>query len=586
GRAAGYESVALYGLPLAARRKINYAQVDPVAARALLIREGLVNGRIRTRASFLPHNRQVIAEIKELEAKSRRRDVLVDERVLEAFYAERLPADVTDTGRLERWLRRPEHDRALFITPQMLMEREAIEITEDDYPEYLSVNGVRLPLHYRFEPGHLADGVTAIIPLAALNQLAPVRFEWLVPGLLQEKLVALIRSLPKHLRRNFVPAREFAAAALAAIPRVQNEHALCESARHELQRMTGVAIPADAWEGVELPAHLRMNFRVVDSQGQTICEGRDLAALQRGYTVRAREQFSGARGRWERRGLKRWDFDELAKYVELNDAGITLRGYPAVIDEGESVALQLLDSPEAAARASRSGIRRLFMLHLPDQARYLRRGLPGIDRLCLLYSVLGSCDALKQDLLAVTYQSVFMAEGTLPRTREAFKTRLQAGRQELIPTATRLVQTLLQILEQYQDVRRRLKAKMPPAWLESGRDMREQLDAMIYAGFVQETPVEWLGELPRYIRALARRLEQLALDPLKDRRGLQAIRPLWDQYLRRSEQHRHKGVHDPQLERYRWLLEEYRVSLFAQELGTREKVSARRLQDVWEQIAR
>lgn len=582
GRAVGYESVTLYGLPLVTRRKINYARVDSAAARALFVREGLVNGRIRTQGRFLSHNRRVIAEIEALEAKSRRRDVLVDEAVLEAFYAERLPTDVTDAASLERWIRRPEHDRTLFMAPQMLMEREAIEVTQDDYPEHLSINGMRLPLRYHFEPGHPADGVTAVVPLAALNQLAPERFEWLVPGLLREKLVALIRSLPKRLRRNFVPAPEFAAAILDAVP--MGEGSLFDAVRDELQRMTGVVIPSDAWEGIELPLHLQMNFRVLDAHGQTIREGRDLDALQAGLGVRAREQFGGARKSWARRGLQRWDFDELSEHVELNDTGVTLRGYPAVVDEGDSVALRLMDSPEQAARTSLDGIRKLFILHLPDQAKYLRRKLPGLDRLCFLYSVLGSCDALKEDLLAAVYQRVFIPDGILPRTQEAFQVRLQSGREELIPTATRLVQTLLQILEHYQDLRRRIKARMPPAWLESCRDMREQLDAMIYTGFVQETPARWLDELPRYMRALARRLEQLQLDPLKDRRGLQAIRPLWEQYQRRCEQHQRKGIRDPQLERYRWLLEEYRVSLFAQELGTREKVSERRLQEVWQQV--
>lgn len=582
GRVAGYESVTLYGLPLVARRKINYARVDSAAARKIFIREGLVNGRIRTRGRFLGHNQQVIAEVEALEAKSRRRDVLVDEAALEAFYAERLPADLTDAVRFERWIRHPEHDRALFMTQQMLMEREAVEVTQADYPEQLRVNGVRLPLYYHFEPGHPEDGVTAAIPLAALNQLTPERFEWLIPGLLQEKLVALIRALPKRLRRNFVPALEFAAAILDAVP--LDKGSLFDAVRAELQRMTGVTIPRDAWEGIELAPHLRMNFRVVDAQGQTIRRGRDLNALQRGLGARAREQFGGARSGWERRGLRRWDFDELSEHVELNEAGITLRGYPAVVDEGESVALRLMDSPDQAACTSLAGIRRLFMLYLPDQTKYLRRKLPDIDRLCLLYSGLGSCEALKQDLLAAVYQRVFMPEGDLPRTREAFQARLQAGQEELIPTATWLVQTLLQVLEPYRDLHRRLSAQLPRAQLESGRDMREQLDALIYAGFVREIPAQWIGELPRYMQALARRLEQLQRDPIKDRRGLQAIRPLWEQCQRRREQHACKGLHDPQLERYRWLLEEYRVSLFAQELGTREKVSEQRLQEVWQQV--
>ena len=582
GRVAGYESVSLYGLPLVARRKVDYTRVDRAVARMIFIREGLVRGRLRTRGAFLAHNRRVIAEIEALEAKSRRRDVLVDEDIVEAFYAERLPEELADATSFERWVRRPEHDRSLFMTPQMLMEREAVEITPDAYPEHLAVDSMRLPLRYYFEPGHAADGVTVLVPAAALNQLAAERFEWLVPGLLQEKVVALIRALPKRLRRNFVPAPEFAGAVLTATR--PGRGALTEVVRHELQRMTGVHLPADAWEDVELPAHLRMNFRVVDTEGRTVSEGRDLPALQGELGAYAREQTGGARSRWERGGLRRWDFDTLSEHVEFTDAGITLRGYPAVVDEGESVALRLMDSPEQAQRTSLAGIRKLYMLHLPDQAKYLRRKLPGIDRLCLLYSALGSCEAFKEEFLEAAYERVFIPQGTLPRTEEEFEAALQAGREELVPTATRLAETLLQVLEHYRDVRQRLKGAVPPAQLESRQDMREQLDAMIYTGFVRETPSAQLAELPRYLRALARRLEQLQQEPRRDQRGLQAIRPLWEQYQRRHREQASQGIADAQLERYRWLLEEYRVSLFAQELGTREKVSESRLQRVWRQV--
>jgi len=582
GRVAGFEDVTLYGLPLATRRKINFARVAPDQARAVFIREGLVADRLHSRAPCLSYNRRVIEEVEQLEAKARRRDVLVDAEALYAFYDERLPADVVDGPSFERWIARGDNDASLRMSRSFLMEREAVDVTGDDYPDRLTVDGVTLPLSYHFEPNHPEDGVTAVVPLAALNQLSPEPFEWLVPGLVEEKVAALIRSLPKQLRKNFVPAPDFARAVLDAIP--VREGSLEESVRSQLTRMTGVEIPVDAWERVEFPDHLRMHFRVVDADGKTLDTGRDLVALQRSLQGRAASSFSGEAGRgYEREGLRRWDVGELPEYVTFDQGGVSLRGYPALVDEGETVALRLLDSPEKAARAHGAGVRRLLMLTLPDQTGYLRRKLPGIDRLCLLYSSVDRCDALKADIIDAVFDRVFFAEG-VPRDPEAFNHVRSKGRSGIVPTASMLVGLLDDILTRHQRLRKRLKGNVSMAQLQSVADVREQLDALIHKGFVQDTPWERLEAMPRFLDAVERRLDRLDRDPGRERSALGVIRRWWEKYLERAEYHRRKGIDDPALHAFRWLLEEYRVSLFAQELGTREKVSEKRLAEAWGSI--
>ncbi|HEX5513689.1 MAG TPA: ATP-dependent RNA helicase HrpA, partial [Gammaproteobacteria bacterium] len=384
GQVAAFENVSLYGLLLTARRKVNFGPIDPVLAREIFLRDGLVRQGVRTRGAFLAHNRRLIAEIETLEAKTRRRDVLVDEEALYAFYDQRVPAEVYSTASFERWREKIEREqpRLLFMSRDDLMQRSAQEVTADDFPARFQVQGMALPLEYHFEPGHAFDGVTAVVPLAALNQLTPAPFDWLVPGLRQEKAAALIRALPKALRRHFVPAPDFAKAVLqAAVP---GEGSLQEAMRRELKRMTAIEVPIDAWDLVELPAHLVMHFRVVDDKGRTVASGSDLAALQGELGERAAEELGQASvDGWERADVRRWDFGELPESVELKLRGVTIRAYPALLDAGDHVQLKLLDAPAEAQAATKAGVRRLFLLEQAQQVKYLRRNLPKLDLMCL-----------------------------------------------------------------------------------------------------------------------------------------------------------------------------------------------------------
>jgi ATP-dependent helicase HrpA len=583
GRVGGYQDVHLYGLPLASRRKINYAKVDRPVSREVFIREALVEGRWRSRAPCLAHNREVIESVQALEAKARRRDVLVDHDALFTFYDAHVPATVVDGPSFERWVGKGDNDSRLRLNEDELMARDAVDVSDNAYPDQLTVSGVSLPLHYHFEPGHSADGVTAVVPVAALNQLDPEPFEWLVPGLVEEKVSTLIRALPKQLRKNFVPAPDFARAALEAV--TPRQGSLQGVIREQLERMTGASIPTDAWDDVDFPAHLRMNFRVVDADGAFLDEDRDLIALQRRLSEHASQSFDTAAGsNHERSGLKLWQVGELPDYVSFEQGGVTLYGYPALVDEGASVALRLMDSVAAAEVAHHAGVRRLLMLALPDQAKEIRNKRPGLDRLTLLYGGVGSGDELRDDLQAAVFNRVFL-HTTVPRDARAFEQLRDAHRHELIPTADELIATLTGILEHHHELRKRLNESGPLAEMAARQDIEAQLGGLVYPGFITATPAERLSELPRYLDAVQRRLDRLSRDPSRDESLRRQVRRWADAWEERCARHERKGIRDPELASFRWLLEEYRVSLFAQELGTREKVSEKRLAQAWQRVS-
>ncbi|MCG5537097.1 ATP-dependent RNA helicase HrpA [Halorhodospira sp. 9622] len=591
GRVVTEEQVSLFGLTLVSGRKVDYGRLDPQEARRLFLRDGLVAGEIRTRGSFLAHNQALVDDVERLEAKARRRDVLVDEEQLVAFYDARIPAEIHDAAAFERWRRRAERDdpQCLYMTREALMRRDTEEISVDQYPDRMTVGGVELALEYHLEPGSERDGVTAVIPVAALKQLQPEPFEWLVPGLLQEKVTALIRGLPKALRKHFVPAPDFARAVLEAVP--HREGALTDAVARHLQRVTGVELPPGAFEAVELPEHLRMAFRVVDREGRTLEEGRDLLALQSGLSEAASEEFAATGGgsgsgpgtEWHREGITAWDFGPLPESVVLEEGGVRFQGYPALRDEGDSVTRLLLDAAEPAVAQTHAGVRRLFMLALPQQVRALRK-LDELKALRLKYRGLGSDDQLREALLRAVFDRCFLADG-LPRDAATFEARLAAGRGELVSCAQGLCAALDDVLTRYQSLRQALKKLNSPALLESLRDIDEHLNSLVYPGFLEDLPPQRFGELPRYLRGLERRVEKLRLDPAKDRAPLRTIRPWHERVHQRLAARAERGVPDPALEQLRWMLEEYRISLFAQDVGAREKVSEKRLQELWREVA-
>lgn len=586
GRVTAYETVTLYGLPLVTGRKVDYGRVDSADAREVFLRQGLAEDRVDSKGEFLEHNRALIAEIEDLEDKSRRRDVLVDVDRLYAFYAERIPEDISDLRSFEHWRKREEraHPRCLYLTREALMQHDAAAVTADRYPEQLSVGDLRLPLQYHFEPGHPDDGVSLQVPLAALNQLRSEPLEWLVPGLVEEKVTALIRGLPKALRRNFVPAPDFARAALDAISPADGS--LADALRRQLHRMTGVDVPPETWAEVELPDHLIMNILVIDGDGNVLQRGRDLTALQRDLGDRASEGFHVATPdpHWERDGLTRWDFDALPRTVEFQQHGVTVRGYPALVDEGSSVALRILDSADAADDSTRRAIRRLIQFELREQIRYLRENLPGFQQMALQYRGLGGSDALRDQIIDAVVDAVFIGDQPLPGDASAFQAMVDAGRGRLVEEGERFARRVARMLDRYHGLKKALKEPRGLEGMDSFRDMNEHLNHLVFPGFLLAHHGDLLGHLPRYLDGLQHRVEKQAEDPRRDAQRTHQVRSWWEAWTERAARHEREGIVDPELHRFRLLLEEFRISLFAQHLGTAMPASEKRLRQQWQAV--
>ena len=450
--------------------------------------------------------------------------------------------------------------------------RASVE-TEESYPSRLVIDGTELALSYRFEPGHDADGLSVTLPVIVLNQVQESFFDWLVPGWLPEKIAALIRLLPKALRKNFIPVEHYANACARALR--PNSGSLIDSLAAELKRLTGVLIPHDAWDLSRLPEHLRMNFRVVDSDGRVLGEGRRLAPLQHKFGDRAHAAFC-VNWALERERITRWDFGELPRQVQTSSGGVSLRGFPGLVDCQDAVAIRVFDSEERAEHEHRRGLRRCFALELPQQIKYLKKTTPRIEKAALLHRPLGSRDALLRDLIDATIDRAFLSPPAQIRAEDEFRKRLAQGSGELIQTFDGLVDLMLAVLVEWQAVQKKLAGAHPNAQ----EDVQEQLSYLVHLGFVSATPADWLPELPRFLKAAGLRLERFQRDPLRDRQRAASITIPWNRCLERLR----AQDSAPEFIRYRWLVEEYRVSLFAQDLGTSCPVSEARLNAQWNRV--
>ncbi|RME32387.1 MAG: ATP-dependent RNA helicase HrpA, partial [Gammaproteobacteria bacterium] len=586
GRVQACERVSLYGLVLEPRRRVDFAAIDRAETRRIFIEAALVRGELARLPRFLRRNQALIAELQELEHRSRRPDILVDEAALAAFYDERLPPEVHSADSLEKWLKQAgrEADR-LLLTRDDLLRGEA-GVRDRDYPPELQAGALRLPLSYRFAPGEEEDGVSVTVPLAALNQLDPEPLEWLVPGLLEEKVTALIRTLPRPKRAPLAPAPDTAAAfCREAVP---GAVALTRTLGDWIARHRGVRIATSDWRADRLPDHLRMNIRVMDDQGRLLAQGRELKALQAKLGERAQASFRHtAAWRLEREGITDWDFGPLPERVTGRSGGAELTGYPALVDEEQSVALRVVDTQAEARHLTHAGVRRLFMLVLAKRFAWLRRNLPGFERLALCYRELGDREELRSEILAAVAERAFMEGFESIRDEAAFRARLEQGRGELVAIANGLCALLLRILEPYRELHGRLNGALPPAWLAAAGDLQEQLWHLVYAGFVSATPPDRLKELPRYLEGMRVRLEKLPRNPARDAARQRELEPHWRRYAERIEALEAQGwllTDEPELEKYRWMLEEYRVQLFAQELGTKIPVSPKKLEQQWARV--
>ncbi len=578
GQVAAFEQVSLYGLIIIPKRKVNYGPIDPVLSRELFIRHALVEGDFSTNAPFFQHNRDLVAQIEDLEAKSRRQDILVDEQSMFEFYDQRVPANIYSGQSFEQWRKQlsSEETNALLVTREHLMRHGAENITHKEFPPTITCSGVSIPVQYRFEPGHEEDGVTSIVPLLALSHVKAERFEWLVPGLLEAKVTELIRSLPKALRRNFVPVPDYARACMENL--VPDDSSLLVALGAQLRKMAGIDIPLEAWRPQELPPHLRMNFQIVDEHGKILAIGRDLSALRAKLQGQAREVFADLPSHaFDKKGMTRWDFGSLPTSLEVKSKGLVVSGFPAITDTGDAVALTLLDTAEKAAQATHDGVRRLFVLALPQQIKYMQKNLPHINRLCLLFQSIGSCEVLRQDIVDAVLERAFFADPTLIRDPATFEKRLADGKGNLVALTSVICEDLLAVLTEYQVLQKRLKMPSTPAWIPAMTDIKEQVDALIYPGFVLNTPALWLSHLTRYLKAIQKRLDKLGNALAKDKEHMLDVNSVQRLLSERSKKKPAAAAPDPELIRFRWLTEELRVSLWAQDLKTVESVSVKRL---------
>lgn len=596
GQVGGYEKVNLFGLILVARRRINFGPIDPDQSREIFIRSALVDGDFQTRAPFWRHNKDLIDDVHDLEAKSRSRDILVDEEQIYAFYASRIPDGIYSTAQFEKWLRKVTKQKPKLLHMRMddILRSDASQVDESQFPDRLVVGGMQLPLEYCFDPTGEADGVTMVVPAEVLNQVPASQSEWLVPGLLAERVTALIKGLPKSLRKNFVPVPDFTRRCLAEIK--PSERSLIQTLGECLKRHTGVHVPEDAWPAENLPDHLQMNYRIVDGAGKTIEAGRDLAALKRKHAgvTHARCQRLPDTG-MEREGMTSWECGSLPPTVDIERASIRLKGFPALVDSGDSVAVRVLDSQAAATTSHREGLRRLLLLALPKEIRFLRKNLPNLERMRLQYAKVpkrkvtsdgpvAPGKGIEDELIHLVVGQAFLHDRPEIRDEKTFEQRIDQCRGDLVNTAQTVSKVVSQLLDNYQEARKALSGITAVNWLPSLRDMQQQLDQLVYQGFLQQVPWANLNHYPRYLKAIDLRAGKLFHAAGRDQKLMKEMQPLLGDWQTRYDALIEKGDTDPRIEELHWLFEELRVSLFAQELRTAHPVSMKRIKKRWEEL--
>ncbi len=601
GEVVALERATLYGLVVYSGRRVGYARHDPAGAREIFIREALVAGDWDSKLPFVSHNRKVLAQVEELEHKARRQDVLVDEALIFAFYDRQLPAEVCSVATLERWYREAANSapKLLQLTREELMRHEAAGVTTETFPKTVRLGGIDCAAAYLHEPGAPRDGLTVTVPIYVLNQVSDERCEWLVPGMLNAKVLALLKSLPQRPRSRLVPLPEYAAAFCAAVPFARG--GLIDALLAAVREKTQLAVQRADFKPEQLPPHLFMNLRVVDGHGRQLGMGRDLAALKAELGREARSAFQAlAALKLEAAApspparaaapvtaaavpppapITAWTFGALPELMELRKGGQTLVGFPALVDRGTHVEIEVFDEPEVAAARHRAGLRRLVALQLREPIKYLERNVPDLAAMATLYMPLGTQEELRAQIVELALDRAFLA-APLPHDEASFGARLDEGRSRLNLIAQEVARLAGAVLLEYSAAARKLKDSKPPR--EVADDVQAQLQRLVGKRFLLDTPWSALAHLPRYLKAIVLRLDKLRADPARDTQRLAELRPLQQRWQRRVAEL--KGAGHARLDEYRWLLEELRVSLFAQELRTPQPVSAKRLDKVWSQI--
>ena len=580
GRVMAYEQVSLYGLVLVAKRRVDYSRVNPDEAREVFIRSALVEGEMRTRHAFFHKNQELIKTIEEDEAKLRTRDILVDDEVVFGFYQQQIPDEICNQKSLEYWLK--SHPDNLVLTRQDLIKQD-VDIDNTAFPSSFGLNGVSLPIEYQFEPGKAVDGATLKVPVGLLRQLSADELSWAVPGYIKEKCEAYLRALPKALRRRFVPIPQFIDRIYPNLSPAKGD--LLEQLSLQIKRETLIDIPLSEWQGEKLEAYLNLNIEVISDQGKVIGTGKALDELQNKFAAQVDASFAkfGTKAH-EEKGLTNWPDQDVPEQQTLTQAGIKVTAFPALVNGGDTVSVKMFDDKATALETHRKGVIALLRISLNKEMKYLQKNLPKLRESLLIFAPIGKKELLLDDLLNAVLDKVFLDGQLLPRTQADFEQTLVKNKSQLVSLANEMALQLHQVLSSYQKVAKQMKGNIPLPWTRVYGDIKQQLGHLIYPGFIGDTPLFWFSQLPRYFKGIEVRLDRFQNHLNKENALVTQCEQLWQNYAQQKKAHDDKNVYDPELLKYRWLMEEYRVSLFAQNVGTFEPVSDKRLQKQWQLV--
>ncbi len=582
-----YEKVTLYGVPIIAQRKVNYGRIDPETSRELFIRNALVEGDWRTHHKFFADNRRLLSEVEELEHRARRRDIVVDDDTLFDFYDQRVPEHVVSGAHFDSWWKHKRHEQPDFLDfeREMLIRESAEAVTKDDYPDSWRQGPLKFRVTYQFEPGADADGVTVHIPLQVLNQVTDEGFDWQIPGLREELVTELIRSLPKPIRRNYVPAPNFARRFLDAS--VPMQEPLTTTMTRELKRMVGVPFEADDFDWSKVPDHLRITFRIVDERRRKLAEDKDLEVLKLRLKPKARQALSQAAAATaerqggeslERKGLTDWTIGSLTRVFETRRAGQPVKAYPALVDDGDTVSVRLFDTEAEQAEAMWKGTRRLILRTIPvNPAKFASEKLTNPQKLALSANPHGSIQDLFADCAMAAADKLIGDFGGPAWDEESYRKLYDKVRAEIVDTTVRTVGQVQQVLAAWQACERRLKSVRSPVLLANLTDVRKQLDALVKPGFVTEAGIRRMPDLMRYLVAADRRLQQMPTNVQRDTTRMAKVHEMQDEYAWLLEQMPQGRPVPSSVLDIRWMIEELRVSYFAHALGTAYPVSDKRI---------
>lgn len=577
GSVAAYEQVSLYGMVIVAKRKVTYTRIDPVLCREMFIREALVRGDTTMREPFLQKNNHLVQQIEDLEDKARRKDFLVEEDDMVDFYLARIPDNVTcQASFLSWWHKAKLKDAKLLDFTRALLLKQDKGISKKDYPVTWQQNNITLALSYNFEPGAQDDGISVEIPVSVLNQVDDQGFEWLIPALRLELITALIRSLPKQLRKNFVPAPNYAQACFDAINPGQG--GLYQALEKQLLRMSGIRLPENSWVLESLPDHLKINFKVLNNKGKVIKQGRDLVALQESLQGQVKESIKAVADKGiERKNIIKWDFKAIPKSYEKKSSNLTIQAFPALVDNKNNVAIELFEHQSQAEQAMLKGVSRLVLLNTQSPIKYLETKLPNKAKLGLYFNPFGKITDLLNDCIEACSQQLIKEYGVIPYDEDTFNIVRDNVRADIADKVLESAIKLEKILSLRHDIAKKMKGNVPLNVIQSHGDIKQHLESLIFKGFVTTSGVDRLDDILRYVKGIFRRLEKLPVDPNQDRLKMIEVEKANELYKGLLNQQPKNQPHNTDIVELGWLIEEFRISLFAQNLGTTQPVSLKRI---------